>query len=153
MTESTTAPDYSNVINFPAHYIHGRKIQPIDVIEGYGLCHHLACAVKYISRAGRKHSAIIDIRKAFWYVERELQGYSSGNVCNTGNSVGGYSPLPENKIGDILEDWKLPFNLSEALGLILESQFVSSNAPRLLISALGALGAEISSKNGREKAC
>lgn len=63
----------NDIINAPAHYVEGRKYQPIDVIEDWGLHknHSLACALKYIARAGRKHDALKDIQKALWYLQRE----------------------------------------------------------------------------------
>ena len=56
----------------PSHYIEGRNIEPIDVIEDWELGFHLGNALKYISRAGRKDSAKTreDISKAIWYLER-----------------------------------------------------------------------------------
>lgn len=56
----------------PAHYCEGRSIEPLDVIEDWQLPHHLACAVKYIARAGRKsgQSEADDLRKAIAYLAR-----------------------------------------------------------------------------------
>jgi hypothetical protein len=54
----------------PAHYISGRSVEPLDVIEDWALPHHLGCAVKYIARAGRKGNAAQDIRKAIFYLSR-----------------------------------------------------------------------------------
>lgn len=56
----------------PAHYIEGRSIEPIDVIEDWELGFHLGNALKYITRAGRKDPATRrqDISKAIWYLER-----------------------------------------------------------------------------------
>jgi hypothetical protein len=64
--------DISDIINSPPHYVEGRSIQPIDVIEDWGLGHHLACVVKYIARVGRKNAITEDLRKATWYLERAL---------------------------------------------------------------------------------
>ena len=60
-------------INHPKHYCEGRKYEPIDVIEDWGLGMHGGNAVKYISRAGRKGDAIEDLEKARWYVDRYVQ--------------------------------------------------------------------------------
>lgn len=55
--------------------------QPIEVIEAWGLGFHLANAVKYIARAGRKEgvSAKQDLEKAAWYLKRfiEIQKHES----------------------------------------------------------------------------
>ena len=61
-----------DVVNNPSHYAEGREFETIDVIEDWGLGYHLGNAVKYISRAGRKQNTIEDLRKAVWYVNREI---------------------------------------------------------------------------------
>lgn len=60
-------------VNHPSHYAEGRRFEPIDVIEDWGLDFHLGNAVKYISRAGRKGDAREDIEKAVWYLNRWLE--------------------------------------------------------------------------------
>lgn len=61
-------PDPTN----PAHY---RELtpEPIQVIEGWSLGFCLGNAVKYIARAGRKGDALEDLRKARWYLDREIK--------------------------------------------------------------------------------
>lgn len=56
----------------PSHYTEGRKYEPIDVIEDWGLDFCLANALKYISRAGRKGDAVEDLKKAVFYLNREI---------------------------------------------------------------------------------
>lgn len=63
----------TDIINHPDHYAGGRKYEPIDVIEDWELGFCLGNAVKYISRAGRKEGLIEDLRKAIWYIEREIR--------------------------------------------------------------------------------
>lgn len=63
----------ADVINHPAHYADGRQFEPIDVIEDWQLGFNLGNAVKYISRADRKGDPIVDLRKALWYLQREIQ--------------------------------------------------------------------------------
>lgn len=60
-------------INAPKHYVEGRTIEPISIIEDWNLNHHLACALKYIARAGRKHDEVKDLKKSIWYLERRIQ--------------------------------------------------------------------------------
>ena len=62
-----------DVINSPSHYAEGRKYEPIAVIEDWSLGYHLGNALKYISRAGRKDDVLQDLRKAAWYVNREIE--------------------------------------------------------------------------------
>lgn len=60
-------------VNNPSHYAEGRQYEPIAVIEDWQLNYRLGNAVKYVSRAGRKNNAIEDLRKAVWYIEREIE--------------------------------------------------------------------------------
>ena len=60
-----------DLVNNPPHYKTG-GIETIDYIEAKELNFHLGNAVKYISRANHKGTPIEDIRKAIWYLEREL---------------------------------------------------------------------------------
>ena len=64
----------NNNINHPSHYAEGRKYEPIEVIEDWGLNFSLGNAVKYISRAGRKNknTEIEDLEKSAWYINREI---------------------------------------------------------------------------------
>ena len=55
----------------PDHYTHG-KIQPLEVIEDWGLGFHLGNVLKYIGRAGHKGDALDDLRKARTYLDREI---------------------------------------------------------------------------------
>ena len=59
-------------INRPAHYAEGRSYEPIDVIEDWELGYNLGNATKYISRAGRKQNHLEDLKKARWYIDREI---------------------------------------------------------------------------------
>lgn len=66
-------------VNHPDHYNHG-KIEVIDFIEDKELGFHLGNAVKYISRAGRKdaNKTIEDLRKAAWYLNRQIERLERG---------------------------------------------------------------------------
>lgn len=60
-------------VNHPSHY--GGEEDPyeaIKVIEAWGLGFNLGNTLKYISRAGKKGSLIEDLKKASWYLEREI---------------------------------------------------------------------------------
>lgn len=61
----------TDVINHPAHYTHA-TIEPINVIESWSLGFHLGNAVKYIARAEHKGSRLEDLKKARWYLDREI---------------------------------------------------------------------------------
>ena len=61
-------------VDHPAHY--GGADNPyeaIKVIEAWGLGFCLGNTLKYISRAGKKSSEVEDLKKARWYLDREIQ--------------------------------------------------------------------------------
>lgn len=55
----------------PSHYKQG-GLEAIDVIEAFGLNFRLANVCKYILRAGRKGDRQEDLKKALWYLQREI---------------------------------------------------------------------------------
>lgn len=59
-------------VDHPPHYTFGR-FEVIDVIEDWNLNFHLGNTVKYIARAGRKGDAREDLKKARWYLDREIR--------------------------------------------------------------------------------
>jgi hypothetical protein len=67
----------SDVVNHPPHYTAGR-FEVIDVLEDWQLGFHLGNTVKYIARAGKKGDALEDLRKARWYLDREIARREAG---------------------------------------------------------------------------
>ena len=131
------------IINEPDHYVLDRFIQPINVIEDWSLCHHLACVVKYIARAGRKNPILEDLRKAEWYLVRELNPYQDKFYrCHL--SLINPTPL---SCEAVVEDWELSSNLTHALINIRRSK---SHSLRIdsLIRALISLREEIQVHKG-----
>jgi uncharacterized protein DUF3310 len=59
-------------VSGPSHYTYS-DIQPIDVIEAWGLGFHLGNVVKYVARADHKGCSLQDLRKAAWYLNREIR--------------------------------------------------------------------------------
>ena len=68
-------PEFGNsnvdFINSPPHYTTG-GVETIDFIEAKKLNYNLGNVVKYITRADHKGNRIEDLRKAKWYLEREI---------------------------------------------------------------------------------
>ena len=60
-----------DMVNSPPHYTAG-GVETIDFIEAKGLNYNLGNAVKYITRAGLKGDRVEDLKKAKWYIEREI---------------------------------------------------------------------------------
>lgn len=65
------ADGMDEAVNHPAHYNVG-AVEVIDAIEAWGLGFHLGNAVKYIARAEHKGTRLQDLRKARWYIDREI---------------------------------------------------------------------------------
>jgi transcriptional regulator with XRE-family HTH domain len=63
--------DKKEMVNHPSHYNMG-KYEAIDVIEDWELGFNLGNTIKYISRAGHKDSIVQDLKKAMWYLQREI---------------------------------------------------------------------------------
>ena len=61
----------SDPVNHPRHYTsHPSGVECIQIIEHMGFC--LGNAVKYIWRADEKGNAIEDLKKAAFYIAREI---------------------------------------------------------------------------------
>lgn len=59
-------------VNHPPHYNAG-GIEVIDAIEAWRLGFSTGNAVKYIARAQYKGRELEDLRKARWYLTREIE--------------------------------------------------------------------------------
>jgi hypothetical protein len=58
-------------VNSPSHYKVG-GIETIDYIEAKNLGYNLGNVVKYVSRADYKGRLLEDLKKAEWYLKREI---------------------------------------------------------------------------------
>jgi len=59
-------------VNHPSHYTgHPSGVECITITEHFNFC--LGNAIKYIWRAGEKGDALEDLKKARWYLDREIQ--------------------------------------------------------------------------------
>ena len=58
-------------INHPPHYTkHPSGVECIDIAERLNFC--LGNVIKYIWRAGKKRGLLEDLKKAQWYLNREI---------------------------------------------------------------------------------
>lgn len=64
--------DAADMVAAPPHYISASGLESIDVIEAFGLNFHLGNCIKYVLRCGKKWDAVEDLKKAKWYLEREI---------------------------------------------------------------------------------
>ena len=61
-----------NTVNHPKHYTsHPSGVECIKIAEHMNFC--LGCALKYLWRAGLKGDAVEDLKKARWYIDREIK--------------------------------------------------------------------------------
>lgn len=60
-----------DTVEHPPHYTHG-SIEVIDAIEDWELPYFLGNVVKYVARCDHKGEALEDLRKAEFYLRREI---------------------------------------------------------------------------------
>ena len=64
-------------VNHPKHYTnHPSGVECIEVTEHMNFC--VGNAIKYLWRAGLKGEQIEDLRKARWYIDREIARILNG---------------------------------------------------------------------------
>lgn len=115
MTNTTPETKVSNdPVNHPKHYTeHPSGVECIQVTEHMGF--NLGNATKYIWRCDLKKDAIEDLKKARWYIDREIakreleaqsktlkvSGAIDANTLTTNNYVINHARLDETVIGKI----------------------------------------------------
>jgi hypothetical protein len=55
----------------PLHY--QASIEPIDLIDAFQLNFNEGNVIKYVARARRKGERLADLKKALWYLSREVE--------------------------------------------------------------------------------
>jgi hypothetical protein len=64
-------------VNKPPHYTaHPSGVECIQITEHMNFC--LGNALKYIWRAGLKQNEVEDLKKAVWYINREIERIENG---------------------------------------------------------------------------
>ena len=107
------------MISHPPHYNHG-KYEHAEVAIAWKLGGLLYNATKYICRAGHKGDASDDLRKAIWYLEREIKLLKTGEEFGLAKqcTVPGYIP------NLVAQDWSLSPNLTLALKQIYSCESI-----------------------------
>ena len=126
-----------------AHSDQGRILQPIDFSEHWSLCHHLACVVECVARAGRKHSTLDqtrlgDLKTAEWYLMREITNKRPcvfSSIQNTHDH-----PIPITLEAAVLA-WDLSTHLKEVLFYITTYQRLLYRFPSTRVICL-SIGVE-----------
>lgn len=71
LREKIRGKDTVDMVNHPPHYTaHASGVECIQITEHMNFC--LGNAVKYIWRADLKGSGVEDLKKAVWYLQREI---------------------------------------------------------------------------------
>ena len=69
----------NDAVNNPKHYTnHPSGIECIQITEHMGFC--LGNAIKYLWRADLKNDAVEDMKKAIWYINREIERRENGRT-------------------------------------------------------------------------
>lgn len=73
--KSSPKSEAKDNVNSPSHYLTG-GIETIDYIEAKNLNYNLGNVVKYVSRSDYKGKKLEDLKKARWYLCREINNLS-----------------------------------------------------------------------------
>lgn len=71
------AEDKKEMINHPSHYNQG--IEAIDYIESHKMNFNIGNVIKYVTRAKHKGTELQDLKKASWYLNREIERLEGRN--------------------------------------------------------------------------
>ena len=67
----------NDTVNHPKHYTeHPSGVECIEITEHMNFC--VGNAIKYLWRAGLKGQQVEDLRKARWYIDREIARILNG---------------------------------------------------------------------------
>lgn len=143
-------------IGKPAYYVEGRKYEPKDVIREFNFNFNLGCAVKYISRAGRKDPSkhVEDLEKALNYLRFEQSAIYNNIFNTTANKPDAIYTRKVNiddevayyKMAKVSFDWNLSDELGLALMNLVSCQITNYNTfvYFYIEKAIGCIGDEIS---------
>lgn len=70
-----------STIDHPPHYTFS-PLEVIDAIEAWRLGFHLGNVVKYVARSEHKGQRLTDLKKARWYLEREIERLEARLACH-----------------------------------------------------------------------
>lgn len=75
---SNIRPQTADMVNHPKHYTsHPSGVEVIEITEHMNFC--LGNAIKYILRSDLKGKQIEDLKKAVWYINREIARLEASN--------------------------------------------------------------------------
>ena len=78
-TLKSIAPVVVDMVNNPPHYNSCPSgVETIRITQHYNFC--LGNAIKYILRSNYKGSYVEDLKKAIWYLTKEIERFEAGKV-------------------------------------------------------------------------
>jgi hypothetical protein len=77
VSRTVTIHEVDDAVDHPNHYNKG-KIEAIEIIEDWDLNFNLGNVIKYTLRAPYKGETLQDLKKAQWYLTREIARRSRG---------------------------------------------------------------------------
>jgi hypothetical protein len=87
----------SDPVNSPDHYRRG-GFELANVIDAFELNWRLASVAQYVFRAGRKGDRLQDLRKALWYLQREI------TLCESSAPTATFDQRHSAPVAKVLED-------------------------------------------------
>lgn len=76
-----------DAVNHPRHYSqHPSGVECIEITEYFNF--NLGNAIKYVWRAGHKGDELEDLRKALWYIDREISRRTKHDEARRANEGG-----------------------------------------------------------------
>ena len=121
-------------VNHPSHYTQG-KYEVIDyIIQEYGWDFLLANVIKYVSRAGHKadpnlsidEKAIEDLKKASWYLEKQMQEIAEAGILKEDISMSDYAEDKQfsQNLGNVIQYLHLAKLANDALETDTRDRFL-----------------------------
>lgn len=129
----------ADMVNHPPHYTsHPSGIEVIELTENCMCC--ISNAVRYVCRAGRKWDGVEDLRKAAWYVDREIliRQKQRGVV------------LPANPGADRLFDAYIEAEPDRTVAAVVRSLWAAQNGAESLADAASGIRKLIAEKAGKK---
>ena len=80
-SDTTPVAEY-DFVNRPKHYNHINGVECIEITEHFNF--NRGNAIKYIWRAGHKNNELEDLKKAEWYLKREIKRIENENTPTGG---------------------------------------------------------------------
>jgi hypothetical protein len=88
--KSFSGGEMSDPVNHPKHYTqHPSGIECIQVTEHFNF--NIGNAIKYLWRQGLKNDSLEDLKKARWYVDREISRLSKEQIADGKQWIEGVS--------------------------------------------------------------